>query len=280
MSIPEFADPKIVSEAPPISEKAHKRSIRRRQKEEKQHKRSPKPVQPRNKNQSRYIKSLRANELTIAVGPAGVGKTYLPARVYGEMLMAGEIDVIYCARPNISKPQHRQGFLPGGLKEKNAPWMVPIYDGLRDAMSPAKFASAERNGMILEVPFEHMQGRTFRNCAAIIDEAENCDLDDLYITLTRQGDNCFMAMSGDLLQARIHNSGLGHIVKMADYDYMKRVGIVEFTAEDVVRSAQARMWVKAFADRASGNNLHESANRDMSGPEDFYKKPPKFLGES
>ncbi len=277
MTIPEFNGDGVVPEAPPISEKAHKRSMRKRQKEGKQNRRNPKPVQPRSRNQSRYIKSLRTNELTIAVGPAGVGKTYLPARVYGEMLMAGEIDVIYCARPNISKPQHRQGFLPGNMKEKNAPWMIPIFDGLRDAMSPSKFVDAERNGMIKEVPFEFMQGRTFSNCAAIVDEAENCDVDDLYITLTRQGENCFMAISGDLLQSRIHNNGLATIVEMTDYEYMKRVGVIEFTAEDVVRSAQARQWVKAFGDRIQANSLHAMGNRDMSKPKDFYTHPPNFL---
>lgn len=277
MSIPELLGDGVVPEAPPISEKALARNIRKRQKEKKQSRRNPKPVQPRSKNQSRYIKSLRMNELTLAVGPAGVGKTYLPARVYGEMLMAGEIDMIYCARPNISKPQHRQGFLPGSSKEKNAPWMIPIFDGLRDAMSPSKFADAERNGMIREVPFEHMQGRTFRDCAAIIDEAENCDIDDLYITLTRQGNNCFMSISGDLLQSRIHNSGLAAIVAMTNHEYMRRVGVIEFTEEDVVRSAQARQWVKAFGDRTRANNLRTQDNRGMSKTKDFYTDPPNFL---
>ena len=261
----------------PVSEKAKARALRKLNKEKRQAKRTPKPLKPRNANQARYIQSLRDNALTIGLGPAGVGKTYVPARIFGAMLMDGEVDMIYCARPNISKPQHRIGFLPGTAKEKCAPWMVPIFDGLRDAMSPSKFADAERGGIIKEVPFEFMQGRTFKNCAVIIDEAENCDLDDLYITLTRQGGNCQMVVCGDPIQSRIPRSGLVQIAEMASYSYMEDMGVIYFTHDDVVRSNQARQWVKAFADRDAQIHLQDAPDRVTTGPRDFYQHPPEFL---
>ena len=261
----------------PVSEKALARVLRKKNKEKRQAKRTPKPLKPRNVSQARYIQSLRDNALTIGVGPAGVGKTYVPARIFGSMLMAGEIDTIYCARPNISKPQHSIGFLPGTPEEKIAPWLVPIFEGLQDSMSPSKFADAQRSKLIKVVPFEFMQGRTFKNCAAIIDEAENCDLDDLYIILTRQGGNCQMVVCGDPIQARIPNSGLVAIAEMAAYPPMDGTGVVTFTHEDVVRSTQARQWVKAFADRKTQINLQDAPDRATNDPRDFYNHPPEFL---
>ena len=261
----------------PVSEKAQRRALRKQNKEKRQAKRMPKPLKPRNASQARYIQSLNNNALTIGLGPAGVGKTYVPARIFGAMLMSGEIDTIYCARPNISKPQHRIGFLPGTPEEKIAPWMVPIFEGLQDSMSPSKFADAKRAKLIKEVPFEFMQGRTFKNCAAIIDEAENCDVDDLYIVLTRQGGNCQMVVCGDPIQSRISNSGLREIADMANYAYMEDVGVIHFTENDVVRSQQARQWVKAFADRVTQFNLQDDQDRATTVSGDFYADPPRFL---
>ena len=91
-----------------------------------------------------------------------------------------------------------------------------------------------------------MQGRTFSDAAWVVDEAENLDLDDLYITLTRQGENLSAALCGDIKQSRIRNSGLAEVVDMVDRYGIGDTGVIRFTAEDVVRSAQARAWVEAF----------------------------------
>lgn len=239
-----------------IFEKSTKASRRKSQKVEKeahQMRRTPKPVTPRTKNQAIYIEHLTTQELTFAIGPAGVGKTYVAGRVYGEWLAAGKITKIYVARPNVSKAKHRNGFLPGSIEEKCAPWLVPIFDGLKDSMGPSAFEKFKKEGAIEEVPFEFIQGRTLRGetgsmkgVACIVDEAENLDLDDLYITLTRQGDGLSMALCGDIYQARIPDSGLLDVVRMAEHPDMESVGVVEFTENDVVRSRQAAQWVKAF----------------------------------
>ena len=247
MTSAEFFDKPV----PKRSQKAENRQLRKGETEVKQARRMPKPVEPRTENQALYIESLINNELTFASGPAGVGKTYIPSRIYGAMLAAKQISKIYVARPNIAKAKHRNGFLPGGIEDKTEPWLVPIFEGMKESMSPYQFETFRKDKLIEEVPFEFMQGRTFKDAACIIDEAENLDLDDLYITLTRQGENLRMAICGDIYQARIPDSGLAAVIKMAQTSCIEDVGIIEFTDDDVTRSKQARQWVHAFRDHWS-----------------------------
>jgi len=256
-----------------VSEKATRRQQRKAEKTRRQSKRNPKPLEPRNANQALYVKSLTGNELTFAVGPAGVGKTYVPACVYGGMLARGDISKLYVARPNVAKSKHRNGYLPGTLEEKTAPWLVPIFEGMKDAMSPTDFERLRRSKCIEEVPYEFIQGRTFRDAACIVDEAENLDLDDLYITLTRQGEGLNMVLCGDIRQARIHNSGLAQVVQMAKMPWMESVGLIEFGEEDVVRSRQARQWVMAF----NRMNLSDADNCAMDEGNDFKTNLPSFM---
>ncbi len=204
------------------------------------------PLVPRSEAQELYIESLETNTLTFGIGSFGVGKTYIPARVFGDWIARGDIKKLYVARPNVSKKQHENGFLPGTLEDKTAPWLVPIFEGLQDAVGRAKFEKLRKEKIIEEVPFEYIQGRTFKDAACIVDEAENLDLDDLYILLGRQGDNLSMCLAGDVKQARIRNSGLAKVVEMAQDPDMEGNGIITFTSDDVVRSAQAKQWAKAF----------------------------------
>jgi len=245
LAIQEFFEDEIDPVAP-VSQKARKRKLKKLEKAVKQDRRNPKPLTPRTTMQAMYVASLTQNELTFGVGPAGVGKTYVPARVYGAMLANGEITKLYIARPNVAKKRHQNGFLPGTLEEKTAPWLVPIYEGLKESMGPAVFDQMRRDKKIEEVPYEYMQGRTFKNAACIIDEAENLDLDDLYITLTRQGEDLLMCLCGDIYQSRIPDSGLQRVIDMAQREEMESVGVIVFTEEDVVRSRQAKQWVRAF----------------------------------
>lgn len=255
------------------SAKAARRQQRKAAKAERTAKRHPKPIEPRTYNQALYVTSLTENELTFATGPAGVGKTYVPSRVYGGMLASGQIQKLYVARPNVAKQKHRMGFLPGSAEEKTAPWLVPILEGVKDSMSPSDFTRFRQEKRIEEVPYEFIQGRTFKDAACIVDEAENLDLDDLYITLTRQGENLRMVLCGDIEQARIKNSGLAYVVRMAKMPHMRSVGVVEFGEEDVVRSRQAAQWVKAF----NRFRLSDVPNCDKDENEDFVENLPTFL---
>lgn len=267
-------------EGPAVSNslKAQRRETRKMEREVKQYRRNPKPLQPRTHNQAYYIDSLTENELTFGIGPAGTGKTYVPSRIYGEMLISGRIKKLYLARPNISKAKHRNGFLPGTLEEKTAPWLVPIFEGLADAMGKTQLEFLRKSGAIEVVPYEFIQGRTFRDeggAACIIDEAENLDIDDLYITLTRQGEGLNMVLCGDIYQARIPDSGLAAVVEMAVENEMDSVGIVEFTEEDVVRSRQAKQWVAAFRGK---HLLHDVSKRGIEGKFSSHDTPTFLKG--
>lgn len=238
------------------SPKAAKRKAAKAEKEVRQLLRTPKPLEPRNKKQAAYVDAITENEMTFAIGPAGVGKTYVAARIFGEWLSSGKIGKIYVARPPVAKTKHKQGFLPGDLKEKSEPWLVPIYEGIRDAMGGSAFDAAKKSNAIEVVPFEFIQGRTFRaetgsvrGVACIIDEAENLDVEDMYITLTRQGEGLHMVMCGDINQARIPNSGLADVIEMAREDRHESSSVIVFTEDEVVRSRQAAQWVKSFAKR-------------------------------
>lgn len=255
----------------PVSPKATKRKELKAEKEARQFRRDPKPMTPRTPKQGEYIESITNNTLTFGIGPAGVGKTYVAARLFGEWLIAKKISKIYVARPNISKAKHRNGFLPGDISEKCAPWLVPIYDGIRDSMGPAMFDKLQKEGTIEEVPFEFIQGRTLRGetgsnigVACIVDEAENLDLDDLYITLTRQGEGLTMVLCGDSYQSRIPDSGLDTTIAMARKGTMKSVGVIEFSEEDVVRSTQAMQWVKAFRNHWGADTANPNERRPLN----------------
>ncbi|WNL50644.1 PhoH-like protein [Ruegeria phage RpAliso] len=265
----------------PISPKAAKREMKKLEREAKQRARMPKPVTPRNPKQATYIDSLTSNSLTFGIGPAGVGKTYVAARVYGQMLNSGQIEKLYVARPNVAKKKHQNGFLPGTLEEKTEPWLVPIFEGLKDAMGASDFEKLRRSKKIEEVPFEFIQGRTFKDAACIVDEAENLDCDDLYITLTRQGEGLRMCLCGDIYQSRIPNGGLGIVIEMAREDEHEDTGVVEFTEDEVVRSKQAMQWVKSFKKRPGLMGFKpvnlSAANTDTAATESFRDNPPAFL---
>jgi len=190
------------------------------------------------------------------------------------MLASGEIKKLYLARPNVSKKKHENGFLPGTLEEKTAPWLVPIMEGIKDSMSPSEYERFRREKAIEEVPYEYIQGRTFKDAACIVDEAENLDMDDLYITLTRQGENLKMVLCGDIKQSRIRDSGLAYVIGMAKMPFMESVGVVEFDENDVVRSRQAAQWVKAF----NRVNLSDPAICGNQGGNAFDdENTPRFL---
>lgn len=267
----------VAEEGTSPSEKARRRHERKKAKHEKQVRRHPKPFEPRTRRQAEYAASILENTLTFGVGPAGVGKTYVPARLFGDQLRERAISKVYAARPNVSKAKHRNGFLPGSADEKSEPWLVPIFEGLKDALGPQEFQRMRRDNTIEIVPFEFIQGRTFKDAGCIVDEAENLDEDDLYITLTRQGEDLSMVLCGDIFQARIPNSGLSTVVQMARAPWMEDTGIIEFGEDDVVRGKQAWQWVKAFADRQRELNLRDASEDGIRHEESFRTDPPAFL---
>lgn len=211
-----------------------------------------KPLVARSENQQHLIDALRESTQVFAIGPAGTGKTYVPARLAAQQLKQNRIEKIYIARPTVAPKRHAQGFLPGKLEQKLAPWLVPILDAIKDEVSANTLKQWMDDKKVEFLSFEHLRGRTLADCWVILDEAQNCTLSDLKLFLTRKGDNSIYVVSGDTEQVdgeAIPDSGLETVVDMID-TYDLSPDIVEFDEDDVVRSADAKEWVKAFS-RAS-----------------------------
>jgi phosphate starvation-inducible PhoH-like protein len=228
-----------------MSEKARRRQARKAQR--RQTAAAAKAFEPRNESQRVLFAALHTHPVVFATGPQGTGKTYVSARhAIRDLLKPGSsTEKIVLTRPTASNPRHRLGFMPGGMGPKMRPWLVPIMDAFRDEISQGQLDKLMQEGTIEIVPFEFMQGRTFHNARVLLDEAENCTFADLELIITRTGEDTTLVLSGDTHQALIEDSGLDDVVAMVtafDLD----AAVIEFSPDDVVRSAVAKEWVRAF----------------------------------
>lgn len=228
-----------------MSEKARRRLERKTLRRKTQA--ASKAFEPRNENQRLLFSVLNTHPVVFATGPQGTGKTYVSARHAMRDLLkpGGSTEKIVVTRPTASSQRHRLGFMPGGVGPKMRPWLVPIMDAFRDETSQGQLDKMMQEGTIEIVPFEFMQGRTFHNARVLLDEAENCTFADLELIITRTGEDTTIVLSGDSHQSLIENSGLDDVVAMVTA-YGLNAAVIEFTPDDVVRSAVAKEWVRAF----------------------------------
>lgn len=205
-------------------------------------------IHPQTENQRLYLQALKNQTQVFALGPAGTGKTFISAVVASELYLRGKVKKIILTRPAVPACGEEYGFLPGGLNQKLAPWVVPIFEVLQDCLGKGQLDDAVKNGDVEIAPLGMLRGRTFRDAFVLIDEAQNCTKDQLKLILTRMGEGSRLVVSGDLKQSDIKGaSGLGMIVELAKKHKLP-VGIVEFTKDDVVRSDICKMWVEIFDD--------------------------------
>lgn len=226
--------------------KAQKRAIRRQAKKATTAS-ELKPFEPITHRQCEYFACLANSNQVFAVGGAGTGKTYIAARHAIRRLIAGDVDQIVIARPTVAKHKHKQGFLPGKLEDKLKPWLVPIMDAFKADVSGTQLDKLMQEGKIEFLSFEHMRGRSINNAVVILDEAQNCDIGDLRLFLTRIGQDTQVIVCGDVDQVDIEDSGLWRVVEMIRA-YGLTASLIEFSDDDVVRSEIAKEWVKAFRD--------------------------------
>jgi len=206
-------------------------------------------ITPRSAMQARYMRMLHERELTIGIGPAGTGKTYLAVAVAVAMLMKGSVDRIILSRPAVEAGE-RLGFLPGDLKDKVDPYLRPLYDALHDMLPGDQVMKRVSNGEIEIAPLAFMRGRTLSNSFVILDEAQNTTPMQMKMFLTRLGHNSRMAVTGDLTQIDLPagqkcglKDALNAISGISD------IGIVEFSDADVVRHALVGKIVSAYGER-------------------------------
>ncbi|MBU6235852.1 MAG: PhoH family protein [Alphaproteobacteria bacterium] len=193
-----------------------------------------KTVKPRTEGQKELMASIREHALTLAIGPAGTGKTYLAISAAVEALEAEQIDRIILSRPAMEAGESI-GFLPGDMHEKMAPYLRPLYDALGDRMGGKRVRQYMDDGTIEIAPIGFMRGRTLNNAFIVVDEAQNCTYQQLKMLLSRLGWNSTMVVTGDPEQSDLLPglSGLSQVSHKLEK--CPNVGIVNLKASDIVR---------------------------------------------
>lgn len=193
-----------------------------------------KTVKPRSEGQEKLMKAMKDYSLTLAMGPAGSGKTYLAITAAVEALEKGEVERIILSRPAMEAGESL-GYLPGDMHEKMAPYLRPLYDALGDRMGGKKVKSYIEEGTIEIAPVGFMRGRTLNNSFVVIDEAQNCTYTQLKMLLSRLGWHSTMVVTGDPNQSDLLDglSGLDDISRKLET--LKNVAVVRLKDVDIVR---------------------------------------------
>ncbi len=205
-----------------------------------------KPIRARNARQQEMVKAYFDNDLVFAVGPAGTGKTYVAIALAVRALKNREVKRIILTRPAVEAGE-RLGFLPGDLKDKLDPYLQPLYDALGDMIPGKKLQEFMAEGTIQIAPLAYMRGRTLDRAVVILDEAQNTNVGQLKMFLTRMGMDSKFIVTGDATQVdlpRREDSGLLHGVQLLRD--IKGIATVVFKNEDIVRHPLVSKIVKAY----------------------------------
>lgn len=202
------------------------------------------PIHPKNFAQSAYLDSIRNNDITFGVGPAGTGKSYIAAAYAAEQLYYKKVDKLIITRPAV-EAEESLGFLPGELEEKYAPYLAPVKDILEELLGTAFVEYCLKVGYIEAVPLAFMRGRTFKNAIVLLDEAQNCTPKQMKLFLSRIGENCKYIIDGDISQKDINgDSGLKDAIdRLAN---ISDIDVIHFLTHDIVRSGLCKKIIQAY----------------------------------
>jgi len=192
-------------------------------------------LQPRNENQKLYLDSIHANRVTFGLGPAGVGKTLVAIGAAITELARGRIDKIIITRPVVESGENL-GFLPGSYEQKLAPYMMPCYNELENFISSDVLFALKQDKRIEVVPFAYMRGLTFKNSLIVADELQNATQEQIYMLLTRLGNQSTLVLDGDPEQSDLPYRSKGGLVFWAKLlEGVPAVNSIWFNKNDVVR---------------------------------------------
>ena len=218
------------------------------------------PVKAKTIGQQTYLKAISKNTITIGVGPAGTGKTYLAVAQAVAAFRAKEVNRIILTRPAVEAGE-RLGFLPGDLQNKVDPYLRPLYDALFDMLGPETYQKLLEKQMIEVAPLAYMRGRTLDDAFIILDEAQNTSPEQMKMFLTRMGTGSKAVVTGDITQIDLPDkarSGLVdalHVLKN-----VKGIAMVRFSEKDVVRHRLVQEIIKAY-DAANAARARRQAGR-------------------
>ena len=206
------------------------------------------PVKAKTVGQKHYVESIEKNTVTIGVGPAGTGKTYLAVAAAVAAFRDKQINRIILTRPAVEAGE-RLGFLPGDLQSKVDPYLRPLYDALFDMLGAETYQKYLERGNIEVAPLAYMRGRTLDDSFIILDEAQNTSREQMKMFLTRMGFGSKVVITGDITQIDLpadKTSGLKEAVRVLKN--VEGIGICELTDQDVVRHVMVQRIIKAYDD--------------------------------
>ncbi len=219
-------------------------------------------VTPRGLAQKRYVDAIRGNDVTLGIGPAGTGKTYLAVALAVADLTAGRHRRIVLTRPAVEAGE-RLGFLPGDLAEKINPYLRPLYDALNDMLEPDRTQTLLAQGQIEIAPLAFMRGRTLNDSFVILDEAQNTTVDQMKMFLTRLGYSSKAVVTGDISQVDLPPGVVSGLVDARDVlRGIEGISLCHFTEVDVVRHPLVQDIIRAYGARDNGRAARGSRSEE------------------
>ncbi len=209
--------------------------------------------------QKKYIQALKSHELVFGVGPAGTGKTYLAVAMAVVAFKNKEVERIILTRPAVEAGE-KLGFLPGDLQNKVDPYLRPLYDALQEFFGLETYKQLMERGAIEVAPLAYMRGRTLNNAFIILDEAQNCSIEQMKMFLTRFGEGSRIVVTGDVTQIDLPKekmSGLVHAIRVLDG--VEGISVVKLTHKDVVRHELVQRIIQAY-ERHENARVKERGN--------------------
>ena len=203
-------------------------------------------IKARTVNQKKLVDSIQKNDMVFAIGPAGTGKTYTAVALAVKALKAKEVKRIVLTRPAVEAGENL-GFLPGDLKEKLDPYLMPLYDALRDMIPSERLAEMIQYGVIEIAPLAFMRGRTLDKAFVILDEAQNTTIMQMKMFLTRMGMTAKFVITGDMSQVDLpgkQRSGLAYATSILRD--VEGIGIIEMGQSDIIRHKLIAKIITAF----------------------------------
>ena len=239
---------------------------------------SGKVLRPRTLRQMAYVEAMERHDLTLALGPAGTGKTFLATVLAVRMLQDRKVERLILTRPAVEAGE-RLGFLPGDLQQKVDPYLRPLYDALNTLLGAEKVAALLEKGVIEIAPLAYMRGRTLADAFVILDEAQNTTAAQMRMVLTRLGEHSRMVVTGDPTQVDLPPgvpSGLREAAEVLEG--IEGVAICELTAADVVRHPLVQRLVEAYALR-DHNRAGSSSSSRAALPRRSAASPPQTISQ-
>ncbi len=212
--------------------------------------------------QKKYLDAIRHHDVTIGVGPAGTGKTYLAVAMALSALRQGTVSRIILTRPAVEAGE-ALGFLPGDLYEKIMPYLRPLHDALQDMLPAEEVQKHTERGVIEIAPLAYMRGRTLNNAFIILDEAQNSTSEQMFMFLTRLGINSKAVITGDETQIDLppqKQSGL--LEAHRALKQTEGIAIIEFSRRDVVRHPLVQRIIAAYEDHRGRARSHRPPRED------------------